>query len=670
MFYSTRSRLIIGFIGVSILVGVISLFVGSRLIYRAVLNEATMRISRDLNAAREIYLSRIKTMDMALNVAALDPEFRSLFYELDFDRLLNKIKKIARQSELDFAGITDGNGITVCRIGPNRPSSKDETVINPVVEFVLSRGKATSGTVILPHEYLLLENPELAIRARIELLPTPRAAPREEKDETSGMALCAGVPILDGQDVIGVLYGGKLLSRDKEIVDTVREIAFQGETFKGRSIGTATIFFKDLRISTNVLTPQQERAIGTRVSQEVKDRVLIEGERWTDRAFVVSDWYITAYEPIIDIYGERVGILYVGVLEDKYVNVRRNLLTVFILITLAGMVIATGLGYFLAHKITVPVRQLINAGNEAAKGNLDPEIGPISNNEIGSLQTAFSKMLHSLRERDERQRAESEHKLILSEKQASIGKLAAGVAHEINNPLTGVLTFTHMLLKRTDLNDEIRNDLQTIAKETERVRRIVKGLLDFSRQTKLDPEPTDINRLVKNTIELVENQALIKGLILGFIPGDDLPVRTVDRSQLQSVLLNIIMNAIDASDPGDSITVTTGIGVSSAETVPAQEREKASSGPAGDDQTGRGEHAVKGIEIAVTDTGCGIPPANLDKLFDPFFTTKDVGQGTGLGLAVSYGIIERHGGKIRVHSEVDKGSTFTIWLPLEDKIEK
>ena len=662
MFYSTRSRLIVGFLGVSILVGMISLLVGSRLIYRAVLNEATMRISRDLNAAREIYLSRIKTMDMALNVAALDPELMSLLYEKEAEPLLNKVKKIGRQSELDFAGITDENGITLCRIGPNSKSSERNEANNPIAEYVLSRGKAVSGTVILPHEFLLQEDPKLAGRARIELLPTPMAAPREKKVESSGMALCAGVPILDGQDVIGVFYGGKLLNRDREIVDTVRETAFQGETFKGRSIGTATIFFKDLRISTNVLDLQQERAIGTRVSQEVKTRVLVEGKQWTDRAFVVSDWYITAYEPIIDIHGERVGILYVGVLEDKYVDVRRNLLSVFILITIAGMVVATGLGYLLAHKITVPVRQLISAGHEAAKGNLDPEIGPISNNEIGSLQKTFSEMLSSLRERDERQRVESEHKLILSEKQASIGKLAAGVAHEINNPLTGVLTFTHMLLKRTDLDVETRNDLQTIAKETERVRQIVKGLLDFSRQTKLDPEPTDINRLIRNTIELVENQALIKGVVLGFIPGEDLPVRTVDRSQLQSVLLNIIMNAIDASAPGDSVTVETGIGVSSAESGQAP-------GTVEEGHSGGSEHAVKGIEIAITDTGAGIPPQNLDKLFDPFFTTKDVGQGTGLGLAVSYGIIERHGGKIRVHSEVEKGSTFTIWLPLEEKIE-
>jgi two-component system NtrC family sensor kinase len=325
---------------------------------------------------------------------------------------------------------------------------------------------------------------------------------------------------------------------------------------------------------------------------------------------------------------------------------REKLLTVFILITLAGMIVAIGVGFLLTNRIVNPVRQLITASSEVSKGNLEPEIGPISKNEIGILQKNFSDMLSSFRERDRRQRAESERQLLQSEKQAGIGRLAAGVAHEINNPLTGVLTFTHMLLRRTDINDEIRSDLQTIARETDRVRTIVKGLLDFSRQTALEKEPTDINKMVKTTIGLVENQALIKGITLEFKPKEGLPVRRVDRNQLQSVILNMIINAFDATEPGGKVIVSTDLTVSGIT---------------------RGQ---KGIEIAIADTGSGIPAEHLDKLFDPFFTTKEVGQGTGLGLSVSYGIIERHGGTIRVQSEVGKGSTFTIGLPLEESDEE
>ena len=249
-------------------------------------------------------------------------------------------------------------------------------------------------------------------------------------------------------------------------------------------------------------------------------------------------------------------------------------------------------------------------------------------------------MLASLRQRDERQKAESETKLIQFEKQANIGRLAGGVAHELNNPLTGIVTFTDMLLRNKNLPTDVRSDLESIAQATERVRKIVKGLLDFSRQTELVREPAEINGLVGGTVAMVENQALIKGVQLKCEMAQGLPLITLDRNQMQSVLLNIILNALDATDSGGRITVTTGIGMSA------------------------GKDGVKGVEIICNDTGCGIKPEDLDKIFDPFFTTKDIGQGPGLGLSVSCGIVERHGGTIRVLSQVGLGSTFIIWLPL------
>ncbi len=642
MFSSTRSKLIISFLGLTSLVGTVSLLVGGQLLYKAVLNEATNRVRLDLNTAREIYQNRIKVVEVSLNITALGVGFRSAFRRQDIPELLSRLNRIARQAHLDFAGVVTAEGKTLCRIGPHSIPEEPVRIDNPMTSLALRGGVAVSGTVVLGQEFLSAENPELSNRARIHLLPTPRAAEMPEREETSGMALGATIPFLDNGEVIGALYGGVLLNRRQGIVDTVRDTVFQQEIYNGRSIGTATIFFKDIRISTNVLTPQGKRAIGTRVSEEVRERVLIEGKKWVGRAFVVSDWYITAYEPIEDILGDRVGMLYVGVLEAKYVDVRRKALSIFVLLTLAGIALAIGLGYLLEDKIMEPVRRLIGASAQVSQGNLSPEIGPISRSEVGILQKTFTEMLASLRERDRRQKAESEIRLLQSEKQASIGKLAAGVAHEINNPLTGVLTFTHMLLRRKDIGDDIRSDLRKIAHATERVREIVKGLLDFSRQTKLDPEPLDVNRLVQSTMSLLENQALVRGIRLIFEPGEELPMLTLDRSQVESALLNIILNALDATEPGESITLSTGIGIFATQGY------------------------RKGVEIAVIDTGCGIPPENLDKLFDPFFTTKEVGQGTGLGLAVSYGIVKRHGGTIRVQSEVGRGSTFTIWLPIDE----
>jgi two-component system NtrC family sensor kinase len=620
----------------------VALLVGGQLLYKAVLNEATNRVRLDLNAAQEIYLSRIKGIKIALNIVNIGPVFRSAMLKQDVQTLVDRLSVVARQTELDFMGVVTKEGKTLCRIGPNSiPGGK--TADNPIANLVLQKRIAVSGTVILSNEFLFAENPELADRARIKLLPTKRATPRPENEELSGMVLAAAVPVFDSGNFLGILYGGVLLNRSQEIVDRVRDTVFQHEIYKGQSIGTATIFFRDIRIATNVLSPDGSRAIGTVASEEVTKHVMTDGKKWTDRAFVVNDWYITAYEPIEDIFGQRVGMLYVGVLEAKYADVRWKALSLFIVITVAGTVLALGLGYVIANKMSRPVKQLIEASAQVSQGNLSPEIGPISKSEIGLLQKTFKEMLTSLQERDKKQRVESEIKLLQSEKQASIGKLAGGVAHEINNPLTGIFTFTHMLLRRKDIPEDLRPDLETIAQETERVRKIVKGLLDFSRQTELDREPTDVNRLIRHTMSLIENQALIKGVSLNFEQGEGLPMITLDRNQMQSVLLNIIINALDATDPGGSITVTSGIGVSTSK--PGQ----------------------NGIEILCTDTGCGIPPENLNKLFDPFFTTKDVGHGTGLGLSVSYGIVERHGGTIWVQSKVGKGTTFKVWLPMEEQ---
>lgn len=642
MFRSTRSKLILSFLGISLLVWGIALLVGGQLLYKAVLNEATSRVRLDLNAAREIYLSRIKGVKIALNITTLGSVFRSALERQDAHKIIPLLTNIAQQTDLDFVGIVTKEGKTLCRIGPNS-IPKENSPPNPIANLVRQQRIAISGTIALNHEFLFAENPELVRRARIKLLPTKKATPRPESEERSGMALAAAVPVFDSGNFLGVLYGGVLLNRSQEIVDLVRDTIFQHEIYNGQSVGTATIFFKDVRISTNVLSPEGSRAIGTMASEEVTKHVLTEGKKWVDRAFVVNDWYITAYEPIEDIFGQRIGMLYVGVLEAKYADVRQKALSAFIMISVAGIILALGLGYIIAHKMSRPVKQLIEASNQVSKGNLSPEIGPISKSEIGVLQKTFKQMLDSLQERDKRQKVESETKLLQSEKQASIGKLAGGVAHEINNPLTGIFTFTHMLLRRQDIPDDVRADLETIGQETERVRKIVKGLLDFSRQTELDREATDVNRLVRLTLSLVENQALIKGVSLNFESGEGLPMITLDRNQMQSVLLNIIINALDATDPGGSITLTSGIGVSTS-------------------HPGR-----NGIEILCTDTGCGISAENLNRLFDPFFTTKEVGHGTGLGLSVSYGIVERHGGTIWVQSKVGKGSTFKIWLPLEEQ---
>ena len=241
--------------------------------------------------------------------------------------------------------------------------------------------------------------------------------------------------------------------------------------------------------------------------------------------------------------------------------------------------------------------------------------------------------------RDISELANLQKQLIQSEKLASVGRLAAGVGHEINNPLTGILTYGHFLSKRANEKDFVKEYSEKIVNETMRCRKIIRRLLDFARQTEPEKELADINKIVKNTLAIIANQASLQNVKIDTELNEQLPMIIVDSNQIQEVFTNIILNALDAMPDGGLLTILN-------------------------------DRAVDGrfIEIKFIDTGCGIPTENIDKLFDPFFTTKKVGEGTGLGLSVSYGIIEKHNGAIEVQSEVGKGSTFVVKLPVEESI--
>jgi two-component system NtrC family sensor kinase len=236
--------------------------------------------------------------------------------------------------------------------------------------------------------------------------------------------------------------------------------------------------------------------------------------------------------------------------------------------------------------------------------------------------------------RMEKELQETHVQLVSSEKMASLGKLAAGIAHEINNPLGGILIYSSLMIEDLPLDDPKRGDLSRIVQEAGRCKEIVKSLLEFARQTEPKMEPTDINRAITDGLFFLENQALFHNIQIIKKLDPVLPFVRGNASQLKQVFMNIIVNAAEAIHGSGTLTITT-------------------------------SHDAyrKMVFIEFTDTGEGIAEENLTRIFDPFFTTKDVGKGTGLGLATSYGIIEGHGGKINVKSEVGEGTTFTIELP-------
>ena len=632
---SLRAKLITSFLSVIIISGLVATIVAIRLIGTGIVSQAQDKVRIDLNSARHIYQEKTKEVETVLRLSALRFFIKDALLDKDIERLKRELEEIRKRESLDILTLTDENGLVVVR-ARNPSVSGDNQGQDEVISRALSTGQVITSTVIVPREQLLQEGPSLAEQAYIEFVPTPKSKLIPETEQTSGMMIKSAAPIFryDG-NLLGVLYGGNLLNRNYGIVDEVKETVYQGVKYKGKDIGTATIFQGDLRISTNVEAEDGSRAIGTRVSEEVYEQVLVKGLPWIDRAFVVSNWYIAAYEPIKDIQGKVIGILYVGILEEKFMDMRKRGIAIFLAITLAGMIIAMVVSSFLANGVLQPIKRLVSASQQWAKGNLGYRVETTGRDEIAELTETFNRMASSLKERDEQLKEYTQQQIMKSERLATIGQLAAGVAHEINNPLGAVLMYAHLSLEEMDAADPRRENLKKAVGEATRCKDIVKGLLDFARQTEPKVEQLDANEVLERTLSLLENQALFQNIKIRRLFSASLPKVMMDGSQIQQVFTNIILNAAEAVGGEGELTVAT-------RTAP-------------DGQA---------IEIEFTDTGCGIHRENIEKVFDPFFTTKEVGCGTGLGLAVSYGIVASHKGMIDVRSEPGKGSTFVVKLPL------
>jgi two-component system NtrC family sensor kinase len=350
-------------------------------------------------------------------------------------------------------------------------------------------------------------------------------------------------------------------------------------------------------------------------------------------------------------------MLYVGLLEDTYAATRNGVISSFFAIATLGFALVIAVTYWATQGLTRPIRQMVEATRSIAAGRFDHEVAATAGGEIGVLAQSFNGMQKSLREMHEdleeaartledKVRARSEElvkmqaRVAQSERLASIGQLAAGVAHEINNPLGGVLALTSLTLEDLPPDDPNRENLEEVVRQTRRCSEIVKHLLEFSRQHAVSAEEVDVNEVLEKTLALLERQSIFFNIAVEKRLAPDLPRIMADRSQLQQVLMNILMNAVQAMDERGTVTLTSRYD---------RERDR--------------------VELSIRDTGCGIPADKIDRIFDPFFTTNRTGQGTGLGLSIAYGIVEEHGGRIEVESTPGKGSLFTVYLPRADRGE-
>lgn len=526
-------------------------------------------------------------------------------------------------------------------------------------------GKPGSGIEIFSASELAPER--LTERVRLPLVATPRAKPTIRTTEDRGMMIRVAYPVRDAAgEVSAVLDGGILLNRNFAFVDAIRDLVYGQGSLPPGSIGTVTVFLDDVRISTNVPLRPGERALGTRVSQVVREQVLGRGETWIDRAFVVNDWYISAYEPIFDVRGERVGMLYAGFLEAPFRTqlwqALGGLAGVFLVLMLLSAVLAV-LG---AKTIFRPVESMARVVAATRRGE-ERRIGQVTaRDEIGELARQFDAMLDLLQQRNrqiqeaaddlelkverrtqELQRRNAElnrtiavlHQtrkaLVEAEKLAALGELTAGVAHEINNPTAVILGNIDLIIEELGPQlDPVREEISLIVGQIYRIKDIINRLLQYARPVEYAGHlaEVDVNAVAQDALQLVQH--LLKNTAIRTELALTASHRVeINPQALQQVLVNLLVNAVHAVEPERGLI-----------------------------RIGSHDWDERGVCLTVQDNGRGIPAAELDKVFNPFFSTKQQGQGTGLGLSISYGLVRRYGGRIRVASRPGEGALFTVWL--------
>ncbi len=645
-----KARLISHYLVVLGIGGLVTSVVGSYIVSSTIMMQVRRSVDNDWVTARTIYDEQLQTLRLTVRLAASGTAVSQYLAGGRQKLLLHYLDGIRREQGFDFLTLTDRTGRVALR--SSQPGQAGDDVSSISVVAAALKGSTADSTEILPADLLAREHSSLPERARVKPVATPQSRPAGGLEETSGMALVAATPVRgpDGE-IQGALYGGVLLNRNFSIVDRVWQLIYSGEQFEGRDVGTVTIFQNGVRVSTNVLNPAGERAVGTMISAEVQDAVLVRGESWRGRAFVLSDWFISRYEPIRNLRGEVIGALYVGVLERAYTAIRDRVIMSFFAIATIGFILIIATTYYEISHITRPVGQMVAATRNIAAGDLDQEVEAGDQGELALLAQSFNSMLKSLRamkgdleewgrtlEEKVRQRSEElvamQARVSQSERLASLGMLAAGVAHEINNPLGGILALTSISLEDMPAGDPNRENLEEVVHQSQRCRDIVRGLLEFSRQSKMSAELVDLNKVVDDTLSLMTKQATFFNVTVVREYDPQLPAVLADRSELQQVFMNILVNGAQAMGEQGTISIRT-----------------------------RASPQEDAVEVQISDTGRGIPPEDVGRIFDPFFSTKPSGQGTGLGLSIAYGIVASHKGTILVDSEVGRGTTFTVRMP-------
>ncbi|HXY42012.1 MAG TPA: ATP-binding protein [Vicinamibacteria bacterium] len=448
----------------------------------------------------------------------------------------------------------------------------------------------------------------------------------------------SGTVVLDGARLVSAaarpLPDGRVLVLGGPLGDQLPELArtLGAGTGPQEQPHHASLYLGDRLVAT---TLRPAPPAGTRASPVVEEAVLRDGRPFVTPAPFAAGVLDSAYLPIRDFRGSTVGMVGLGTRRDVYGEIWRRTALLFTTTIAGGMGFGFLMAWFFSVTLTRPLAELAGGMARVADGKLDLEVRVDSADELGRLSEAFNVMVRGVKERDRRLREATSEKLSQVEKQVSVGRLAAGVAHEINNPMTAILSLSVMLRRNLPADDPRRADLDIVVAETQRCRDIVRHLLDFAQERPPEKQVVDVNEVMRETLALTGRYDALQDAHVE-VRLCDQPLRVdADPKQIQQVFTNLVQNAAEALPVGGTITISSGF-----------------------------DAAGGSVRVEVRDNGRGIPRECLARVFEPFFTTKGRGKGTGLGLSVSLGIVQKHGGTIDIESEPDRGTTVSVSLPL------
>ena len=571
------------------------------------------------------------------------------------------IQKAAENGQLNDFLTLEKDALGLDFLSIVQPTSIDEHMQKwPVVQSALT-GTARTAVDLFEAEDLLMIDVALAEQAELILIPTEAAVPTNKVAETRGMMIHTAAPVsINGSQ--RVLMGGILLNRNLDFIDTINTLVYQRKNTAEDPRGTATLFLEDVRISTNVRLFENVRALGTRVSAEVRRAVLDQGQTWLDRAFVVNDWYISGYLPIYDSFDQRIGMLYVGFLEEPFRLVKRDAIAMMWIAFIGVLIVFIPVFLRLAGGIFSPLERMtktmrrVETGDLTARNNLNQSGG-----EIAEVSHHLDHLLDQVQERDKQLRdwadvlnvrveertaqlqeanrkLETTYKqLVMSEKLASIGEITAGVAHEINNPVAVIQGNVDVVrLTLGEQAEPVKTELDLIDRQIMRIGGIVGKLLQFARPSDYGKfeEYVNLRDVTQDSLGLVDHVYASNDIDVK-LEFTNVPDVKINPSELQQVIINLIINAVQAMDGKGILTIQSHV----------LERD-----------------GKNGTCLAFHDSGPGISEDTINTIFDPFFTTKRA-KGTGLGLSISQTIIQTAGGIITADNHPKGGALMSIWLP-------